>query len=63
MGYEKKGKLYKSKKLQMGNLAYIYISVTITLVGSQDLFFQRFYKELKLPGKLERELFLLKKRD
>lgn len=47
----------------MDNLVYIYISVTITLVGSQDLFFQSFYKELKLLGRLERELLLLKKRD
>lgn len=40
----------------MDNLVYIYISVTVTLDDSQDLFFQNFYEELKFPGRLEREL-------
>lgn len=40
----------------MDSLVYIYISVTITLDGSQDFFFQSFYKELKLAGRLERAL-------
>lgn len=56
MGYRKKANMYKSEKLQMDNLVYVCISVTVTLDGSQDLFFQSFYKELKLPGRLEREL-------
>lgn len=72
MGYGKKGNMYKSGKLQMDNPVCIYISATITLDGSQDLFFQSFYKELKFPGRLEKEdygteysimLFLLKKHD
>lgn len=56
MGYRKKANMYKSEKLQMDNLVYVCISVTVTLDRSQDLFFQSFYKELKLPGRLEREL-------
>lgn len=48
--------MHKSEKLQMDNLVSIYISITITLDSSQDLFFQGFYKELKVPGRLEREL-------
>lgn len=34
--YRKKGNMYKSEKLQIDNLVYVYVIVTVTLGGGQD---------------------------